>query len=101
MASSPNYPASAHRAETGARGGTTPGKAVAALVLGILAIPGILIPIVGIVLGILALALGLSARSQIRREGMTGGGQALAGVILGSVAIVLAIAIIVAAVASA
>ena len=100
MATSPNYPASAHRAETGARAGT-PGKAVAALVLGVLAIPGIIVPIVGIVLGALALILGLSARAQIRRQGMSGGGQALAGAILGGIAITLAVAIIVAAVASA
>jgi hypothetical protein len=100
MATSPNYPASAHRAETGARGGT-PGKAVAALVLGVLAIPGILIPLLGFVLGALALGLGLAARAQIRREGMSGGGQAMAGVILGIVAIVLSVAIVVAAVATA
>jgi hypothetical protein len=97
MATSPNYPTTGH-ADTVVRG--TPGKAVAALVLGVLAIPGVLIPLVGIVLGALALGLGLSARSQIRRQGLTGSGQALAGVILGSIAIVLAVAIIVAAVAS-
>ncbi len=99
MATSPNYPTTGNAERVVVRG--TPGKAVAALVLGILAIPGIIIPIVGIVLGLLALILGLSARSQIRRDGLTGSGQALAGVILGGIAILLAVAIIVAAVASA
>lgn len=99
MATSSNYPTTGHADRVAVRG--TPGKAVAALVLGILAIPGVIIPFLGIVLGLLALILGLSARSQIRREGLTGSGQALAGVILGGIAIALAVAIIVAAVAGA
>jgi hypothetical protein len=94
MATSSNYPASAHRAETGARGGT-PGKAVAALVLGIVGIMSAIVPFVGIVLGALALGLGLAARSQIRREGGSGDGQALAGIILGTLTLIIGVGILV------
>jgi hypothetical protein len=63
-----------------------PGRAIAAMIVGIIAVLCILIPIAGIVLGIVALVLGSSARSDI---GPGGGGytQAKAGFILGIVAI--------------
>jgi hypothetical protein len=63
-----------------------PGRAIAAMIIGIIAVLCILIPIAGIVLGIVALVLGSSARSDI---GAAGGGytQAKAGFILGIVAI--------------
>jgi|tagenome__1003787_1003787.scaffolds.fasta_scaffold19937379_2 hypothetical protein len=68
-----------------------PGKAIAALVLGILSIPCALFPIVGAILGAVAIALGSNARSQIRRSGLDGEGQAHAGVILGIVGLSLAV----------
>ena len=45
------------------------GRATAALVLGILSIPGAMIPILGIALGVIGLILGITARSDMRRTG--------------------------------
>ena len=78
------------------------GKATASLVcgiVGVLAAP--FIPLLGWILGGIALGLGITARSQIRARGLSGMGLATSGVILGGMAILLGIAIVVAAVASA
>jgi hypothetical protein len=71
---------------TTTRSGST-GLATAALVTGIVgAVLAWLIAIVGLVLGVIALVLGLVAR----RNGHTGG-QATAGVVLGALAVVMAV----------
>jgi hypothetical protein len=63
-----------------------PGRAIAAMIIGIIAILCILIPIAGVILGIVALVLGSSARSDIGAGG-NGYAQAKAGFILGILAI--------------
>ena len=73
------------------------GAALASMIVGIIAIPAVLIPILAIVMGIIAIVLGVSAR----RGGATNVGQAMAGIICGSVGLVLALAIIVVAASSA
>lgn len=88
-------PVADHSTATGRRSG----MAVAAMILGILSIPAILIPILAFILGILAVVLGAVAKSQIKRSGMTNGGQAMAGIVCGAIGIVGAI-VFVAAVAS-
>lgn len=77
---------------------STNGFAVAALVLGILGIPAVLV-LVGLLLAVLALIFGLVARSQIQRSGgaQGGGGMAIAGIVLGSIGIVLEVIVIVVA----
>ncbi|MEA2310428.1 MAG: hypothetical protein QOE28_396 [Solirubrobacteraceae bacterium] len=68
------------------------GRAITALVLGIISILGaVLSPLLGVILGIIAIVLGATARSDIRRTGQRGAGQAKAGWILGSVGIVVAV----------
>lgn len=69
----PPYPGSMY-----VYGPKTNGSAVASLVFGI--ISWFLCPVVG---GILAIVLGHVARGQIRRTGEGGGGQAMAGLVLG------------------
>jgi hypothetical protein len=65
----------------------TPGKAVAALVCGIISLV-----IGGIILGIVAVVLGSLARKEIAEHpGLTGSGMALAGIITGSLGFVLAV----------
>lgn len=65
---------------------TTSGKAIAAMVLGILGITG-----GGAPLGIIALVLGYSARNDIRasRGTLDGDGMATAGIVLGWIAVAL------------
>ena len=82
---------------TTARTGGHSGGALASMIVGIIAIPAVLIPILAIVMGIIALVLGISAR----RSGATNTGQALAGIICGSIGILLALGIIVLAASSA
>ena len=64
----------------------TDGTAIAALILGVLAIPGALLSgVFGVLPGALAIVLGLIARRRIKESGGTlgGGGLATAGWILG------------------
>ena len=69
------------------------GRAVTALVLGILSIPlAIFFAIVGLILGIVAIVLGATARSDALRRGLENAGQAKAGLICGIVGAVLAVA---------
>ncbi|MFW6058798.1 MAG: DUF4190 domain-containing protein [Phycisphaeraceae bacterium] len=65
---------------------TTSGKAIAAMILGIIGLTGGAAP-----LGIIALVLGYSARNDIRASGGTldGDGMATAGIVLGWIAVVL------------
>jgi hypothetical protein len=67
------------------------GKAIAALVLGILSL---LAPF-GIVLGIIAIVLGVMARKEIQAgTGLDGDGMALAGIITGALGCVLFLVLI-------
>jgi hypothetical protein len=59
------------------------------MILGIVSIPGALIALLGIVLGIVAIVLGATARGEIRRNGFTNSGQAMAGIVCGSIGLVL------------
>ena len=70
------------------------GFGTAALVLGILAIPGAFTVIGGVLLGILAIIFGVIGRSRAKRGQATNGGSALAGLITGVVGLVLAIAFV-------
>ncbi|MEU1125584.1 DUF4190 domain-containing protein, partial [Streptomyces sp. NPDC005899] len=65
------------------------GLGVAALVLGIIAVVGFCMWGFGIILGILALIFGIIGRGRAKRGEANNGGMALAGIILGSVAIVI------------
>jgi uncharacterized protein DUF4190 len=71
--------------------GGTSGRATAALVLGILAIPTALFPILGLIVGVIGLVLGLTAKSDIRRRGLANMGHAKWGVILSSIGLVLTV----------
>src|SRR4051812_10782267 len=62
------------------------GLGTAALVLGIVAIPGIFTVVLGILLGLLALIFGIIGRKRYSRREATNGGAAMAGAILGGVA---------------
>jgi Domain of unknown function (DUF4190) len=75
-----------------ATAGTRPGKAVTAMVLGIISVPAMIVPIAGLVLGVIAIILGLTARNHIKRHNLQGGSQALIGVVLGSIGVLLSIA---------
>lgn len=70
------------------------GLGTAALVLGILSIPGAFTVIGGVLLGILAIIFGAIGRSRAKRGTATNGGSALAGLITGAVGLVLAIAFV-------
>jgi Domain of unknown function (DUF4190) len=76
-----------------------PGRAIAALVVGIIGVLTCLIPIVAIILGIVAIVLGATTRADIARNGLAGRGQATAGMVLGIIAVLAGIGFWVAAVA--
>jgi uncharacterized protein DUF4190 len=69
------------------------GRAIGALIVGIISVPTALVPIVGLILGVVAVVLGATARSDIRRNRLHGDGQAKAAVILGAIGIVLSLAL--------
>lgn len=64
----------------------TNGKAVAALVLGILSL---VIPVVGVILGIISIILGKKAMNAIDRNGGAGRGMALAGFVCGIIGVAI------------
>jgi hypothetical protein len=72
---------------------TGSGRATAALVLGILAIPGAMIPILGIALGVIGLILGMTARSDMRRAGVAVSGKTKAAIICASIGIALSLVV--------
>jgi hypothetical protein len=77
---------------TGA-GKTRHGRATAALIVSILGILfAVFFALVGIILSIVGTVLAATARNDIRRRGMVGGGQAKAALICGIVGIVLNVA---------
>ncbi|MFJ1900818.1 DUF4190 domain-containing protein [Streptomyces sp. NPDC088115] len=65
------------------------GLGIASMVLGIIAVAGFCLYGLGIILGILALIFGLIGRGRARRGEADNGGVALAGIILGSIGIVV------------
>jgi hypothetical protein len=69
------------------------GRATAALILGILSIPAALIPILGVILGVIGLILGLTARSDMRRNGVAPTGKVKAAIVLASIGIGLSLVI--------
>jgi hypothetical protein len=73
------------------RGGRS-GRATASMVLGIISIPAALFPILGLIIGVIGLTLGLLARGDIDRRGLSNRGQAVAGIVLNSIGLVLTIA---------
>lgn len=70
----------------GARGPTN-SKAIASLVLGIVGCCTVWIYGLGIILGIVGLVLGIIANKEIKASGQAGSGMAVAGIVLGSIAI--------------
>jgi hypothetical protein len=70
------------------------GMGTAALVLGIVAIPGILTVVLGILLGLLALIFGIIGRKRYARREATNGGAAMAGAILGGFALAISIILV-------
>jgi hypothetical protein len=83
----------------GAPGGQpkTSGKAIASLVTGILALPGICCWPLGLVLGIVGIVLGVLSRKEIEgsQGQVKGAGLALAGLICGAVAIVIIVIVLI------
>jgi hypothetical protein len=74
------------------------GLGTAALVVGIVAILGVITVVGGVVLGVVALILGIVARGRVKRGEATNGGAALAGIVLGVIALLLSIGVVVAGV---
>lgn len=63
------------------------GLGVAALVLGLLALPASATIVFGVLLGLLAVVLGVLGRGRVRRGEADDGGLALAGIVLGVLAV--------------
>ncbi len=92
---------------TPARSTTPPGLAITSMVMGIVCVPLLCAWPLSLTCAVLAIVFGFIARSQCARENRTGGGMALAGIILGFVPVTVVlifaicmIAVIVAAAAS-
>jgi hypothetical protein len=75
------------------------GLGTAALVLGILAVATSITVVGGVVLGVLAVVLGVIGRRRAGRREADNGGIALAGIVLGAVALLLSIVLVVAGIA--
>jgi Domain of unknown function (DUF4190) len=87
-------PEAAGRFDRGTAPATTAGssgRATASLILGILSIPAALLPILGLVVGLVGLVLGLTAKADIRRRGLTNMSNAKWGVILSSIGLFLTV----------
>jgi hypothetical protein len=70
------------------------GMGTGALILGILAVvPGTCTVVLGVVLGVVAVILGVLARKRVSRGEADNGGTALAGILLGVLAIVASVAL--------
>ena len=63
-----------------------PGRAVAAMVLGILGLLLAIVPLAAWTLGTIALITGVAARRDIERAQLAGRGMATAGIVLGAAA---------------
>jgi hypothetical protein len=93
-------PLDQHAPPTASTGGTS-GRATASLILGIISIPAALIALLGVVIGVVALVLGATSRGDIQRRGLTNSGHAMAGMILGSIGLVLGLANMIAGIIAA
>jgi hypothetical protein len=81
--------------------GQRSGRATTSMILGIISIPAALFAILGVILGVVAIVLGATARGDIRRRGLTNEGQATAGMILGSIGLLLGLANMIAGILAA
>lgn len=86
----PGYPGYGQNAWVGP--GPANGMGIASLVLGLISVAGFCMYGLGIILGVLALIFGLIGRGRVTKGEANNGGVALAGVILGSVGIVVSAA---------
>ncbi|MFI1099528.1 DUF4190 domain-containing protein [Streptomyces melanogenes] len=84
----PGYPGYGHPGWTG-MGAPLNGFGTTALVLGIVSVVLFCLWGLGVILGILALVFGFLGRGRAKRGQATNGGQALAGIILGAVGVVV------------
>ncbi|MET7526834.1 DUF4190 domain-containing protein [Streptomyces sp900116325] len=84
----PGYPGYGGQPAWGGPGPAN-GLGIASMVLGIIAVVGFCMWGLGVVLGVLALIFGLIGRGRVKRGEATNGGMALAGIILGSIGIVI------------
>lgn len=75
------------------------GMAIASMVLGILSLVLLCVPYVGIPCAIIGVVLGLVARGKVKDGTGGGGGMAMAGIVCGTIAIVLCLLVIVGAMA--
>jgi Domain of unknown function (DUF4190) len=75
-----------------ASAGRRSGRAISALIVGIISIPAAIIALAGVVLGVVAIVLGATARGDARRNRVPGAGQATAGMICGIVGLLLGLA---------
>jgi hypothetical protein len=78
-----------------AAGDAKSGKALAGMILGIISIPAAFIPIFGMLFGVLAITFASLGKKEIARDGMTNMGHATAGLVLGTIGVVLALALLV------
>ena len=74
-------------------------RGTASFVLGILAAVTWILPILGLILGIVAVVLGTSSRSDCQKAGRSTPWQATAGIVLGGLGILAAVAIFVVGIA--
>lgn len=65
------------------------GLGVAALIVGIIALIGSFTVVGGVVLGIAAIVLGVLGRGRVKKGEADNGGMAIAGIVLGAIALVL------------
>ncbi len=106
MATTPPHPQTSaspidrHDAPTASTGRRS-SKATGSLITGIIGFIASLIPILGLILGVIAVTLGATARGEIKRNGKTNMWMAVAGLVLGVLAILASVGIFVAGVASA
>jgi Domain of unknown function (DUF4190) len=84
-------PLDQHAPPTATQAGRS-GRATASMVLGIISIPAALLTLLGLIIGVVGLVLGVTAKSDIDRRGLTNRGQAVAGIVLSSIGLVLAVA---------
>jgi hypothetical protein len=71
----------------------TDGVAVAATVVGIGSLPLAILPFLGLLPAIVAIILAVVARSRLRSSGRSGSGLALTGLIVGIIALTIAVAV--------
>ncbi|QHY98479.1 hypothetical protein SSPS47_25550 [Streptomyces sp. S4.7] len=91
----PGHPGYPGYGQGGWQAGPANGMGVAAMTLGILSICLFcLYGIVGIVLGVLAVIFGVVGRKRAERGEATNGGQALSGIIMGTIGIVIGAVVI-------